>query len=470
MAHGNQKGTLLTHEYGKSRVRVLKVLREGAVHTVKELTVSVRLSGDFDSAYTAGDNSMVVLTDTMKNTVNALAKDLLTAQTEPFAAALAQHFVAKYPQVKAARVETSERVWHRMTIGGPPHPHSFRGTDDARPTCRAVAQEGGATELESGITGLLILKSTASGFENYPKDEFTTLPETKDRILATSLDACWTWTAEPADYQAANAAIIDAMLAAFRAKPQPQRADDPVANGRGRARGMPGNRTHPSRDAEQTLHSHQPLALRPGEPPTRCSCPPMNRRADRGNDWPRMSPHDETLRELLAARDRGEHCALVTLVAVKGSTPRAPGAKMIVYADDAETSGTIGGEVRGAGDRRNARSARSAGSRAGAEDVRAARGRAGFFWRGLRWGMTVLIEPPARVESLYIVGGGHCSQALAHLAGSLGWRVTVIEDRPSCAPVFAPEWCWMRGRRRVIDGRHLARGRGAGAREPQRRY
>lgn len=215
MAHGNQKGTLLTHEYGKSRVRVLKVLREGPVHTVKELTVSVRLSGDFESSYTAGDNSLVVLTDTMKNTVNALAKDCLAAETEHFAMTLAQHFAAKYPQVETARVETSERVWERMTIAGEPHPHSFRGTDSARPTVGVVAQKGGAVEIKSGITDLLILKSTGSSFENYPKDEFTTLPETKDRIFATSLDACWTWTAEPAGYQAANAAIVEAMLAPF---------------------------------------------------------------------------------------------------------------------------------------------------------------------------------------------------------------------------------------------------------------
>lgn len=214
MPASNQKPTLVNHQYGKSRVRVLKVLRDGATHTVKELTVAVRLSGDFETSYTDGDNRLVILTDTMKNTVNALAKDLLGLETERFAVALAHHFLGKYPQVKRASIETSERVWDRLVINGAPHPHSFRGTDAARPTCRAVAAAD-SLEVSSGIADLLILKSTGSGFEGYPKDEFTTLPETRDRIFATSLDARWTWSSQPADHSAANAAIIEAMLKPF---------------------------------------------------------------------------------------------------------------------------------------------------------------------------------------------------------------------------------------------------------------
>ena len=120
MPASNQKPTLLNHQYGKSRVRVLKVLRDGPTHTVKELTVSVRLSGDFLASYTSGDNDLVILTDTMKNTVNVLAKDLLGPETERFAAALAQHFLKQYPQVERASVETSEQVWSRLTADGAP--------------------------------------------------------------------------------------------------------------------------------------------------------------------------------------------------------------------------------------------------------------------------------------------------------------------------------------------------------------
>ena len=205
---------LVEHRYGKSRVRVLKVLRDGATHTIKELDVAVSLSGDFETSYTAGDNSLVVATDTMKNTVNVFAKEHLGVETERFAAMLARHFVEKYPQVKTAAVETSERVWDRLTIAGKPHPHSFFNAQNARPFARAVAT-GTGVEIESGIEDLLILKSTASGFAGYPRCEFTTLPETNDRIFATALSATWTWSGVPANYAAANAAILAALLAPF---------------------------------------------------------------------------------------------------------------------------------------------------------------------------------------------------------------------------------------------------------------
>ena len=205
---------LVAHRYGKARVRVLKVLRDGATHTIRELDVHVTLSGDFETSYTAGDNSRVVPTDSIKNTVNVFAKEQLGAETERFAAALARHFTEKYPQVKSASAETRERVWDRLTIGGKPHPHSFSNAQAARPFARAVATAAGV-EIESGIADLLILKSTGSGFEGYPRCEFTTLPETKDRIFATVLSATWTWVGDPGHYAAANADILAALLAPF---------------------------------------------------------------------------------------------------------------------------------------------------------------------------------------------------------------------------------------------------------------
>jgi urate oxidase len=205
---------LTAHQYGKSRVRVLKILRDGATHTIKELDVAVALSGDFETSYTAGDNSKVVATDTIKNTVNALAKEYLGTETERFLLTLARHFLAKYPQVQRASVEASERVWDRMTITGTPHPHSFANAQSARPFARVMAT-GDTQEIASGIEDLLILKSTQSGFEGYPRCEFTTLPEASDRIFATALTATWTWSADPADYAQANAAILAALLEPF---------------------------------------------------------------------------------------------------------------------------------------------------------------------------------------------------------------------------------------------------------------
>jgi len=193
---------------------VLKVLRNGATHSIKELTVAVSLKGDFESSYTSSDNNNVVATDTMKNTVNALAKEHLRLENERFAMLLAQHFTDKYPQVQRATVEATERVWERMQIGGKPHAHSFAQAQQARPFTRVTVVASGVS-IESGIEDLLVLKSTGSGFEGYPRCEYTTLAETRNRIFATSLTATWTYAAEPQDYVASNAAIVSAMLRPF---------------------------------------------------------------------------------------------------------------------------------------------------------------------------------------------------------------------------------------------------------------
>ncbi len=205
---------LLDHQYGKSRVRILKVFREGKRHTVKELDVSIRLSGDFESSYTEGDNSRVILTDTMKNTVNVLAKDALGHETERFGITLARHFLDRYSQVARASVKIWERRWERLIVDGAPHAHAFTQGKQSRLTVQ-VASSSDSTAVQSGIEDLLILKSTGSSFKDYPKDEFTSLPETEDRIFATSLAATWTWTGEPADYQAADDAISEALIAPF---------------------------------------------------------------------------------------------------------------------------------------------------------------------------------------------------------------------------------------------------------------
>ncbi len=205
---------LIDHQYGKSRVRILKVLRDGVTHTLKELDVSVRLSGDFESSYTSGDNSKVVLTDTMKNTVQVLARDVLGEETERFAVTLARHFLERYPQVHRVKIKTWERVWDRLRTDGTPHPHSFVQAQGARPTVHVVATAK-STVVVSGIANLLLLKSTASSFKDYPKDEFTTLPETDDRIFATSLIAVWAWDGEPANYHQANETVLDALVRPF---------------------------------------------------------------------------------------------------------------------------------------------------------------------------------------------------------------------------------------------------------------
>ncbi len=205
---------LQSQRYGKDQVRVLKVLREGATHTVKELEVSVSLEGDFAESYTGSDNAKVVPTDTMKNTVNVLAHRHLGIETEPFVKLLAEHFVHRYPQVQRVTIRASERMWPRLSVDGQPHSHAFAQSQVARPFACAVA-ESGEVVIESGIENLLILKSSGSGFEDYPRCEFTTLPETNDRILATSLSGQWKWSGVPASYENANFALLAAMMKPF---------------------------------------------------------------------------------------------------------------------------------------------------------------------------------------------------------------------------------------------------------------
>jgi len=205
---------LTGHRYGKARVRVLKILRDGPVHTLKDLEVAAYLKGDFESSYTSGDNTKVVATDTIKNTINVLARQHLGPEIERFALILGEHFLTRYQQVTEAEIQISERQWDRLKVDGAPHPHSFQAGGEGRMFTHVVWSAGMKTVC-SGVRDLVILKSTGSGFENYPKDEFTTLPETADRILATSFSATWTFQEQPEYYSRANEAILAAMLKVF---------------------------------------------------------------------------------------------------------------------------------------------------------------------------------------------------------------------------------------------------------------
>lgn len=205
---------LVSQHYGKARVRVIKVTRSDTRHQLKEIEVSVMLEGDFAAAYVRADNRAVVPTDTMKNTVYALAKEHLGADIEKFGATLGGHFLKQYPQVNRVTIGLREHRWRRMEFDRQPHPHSFVEGGAARPFAEVVSTRD-TVSTESGIDDLLILKSTGSGFAGFPRDEFTTLPETNDRILATNLKARWRWQTAPTDYSRTNDALLEAMLKTF---------------------------------------------------------------------------------------------------------------------------------------------------------------------------------------------------------------------------------------------------------------
>ncbi len=205
---------LLHHNYGKAKVRVLKVFRAGKRHSVKELEVQVMLQGGFAASFTRADNRLVVATDSMKNTVNVLAKLKLGSETENFGVTLGEHFLETYRHVSRVDINLTEHCWSRIPAGGKPQAHSFAEKSAARPFANIIATRK-KTVVESGIEDLLIMKTTASGFENFLRDAFTTLPETGDRIFATKLKAVWIYSRKPKSYSATNAKILEAMLMVF---------------------------------------------------------------------------------------------------------------------------------------------------------------------------------------------------------------------------------------------------------------
>lgn len=205
---------LISNRYGKGRVRVMRIHRDGERHEVSQLSIKAMMEGDFARAYTDADNSTSVSTDTIKNVVNVVARENTSLSTEEFCQVLAKKYLDTYPQIDKTTVTAHETRWRRASFGGTPHPHSFVLDGNGKPFVEVVATRGGST-IASGIDGFTFMKSTRSGWENYLKDRYTTLAETADRMCATSMLASWKWSAQPADYPAANTKILDTLLQVF---------------------------------------------------------------------------------------------------------------------------------------------------------------------------------------------------------------------------------------------------------------
>jgi urate oxidase len=201
-------------QYGKAEVRVVRVIRDTPVHQIRDLCVSTSLRGDFAAAHLAGDQSAVLPTDSQKNTVFAFAGQRPVGEIEDFALALARHFVTSVPAVTGARVEIDEYAWDRIEADGAPHDHSFvRRGQEVRNT--VVTVDGDRAWVVSGIKDLVLLKSTGSEFRGFYTDQYTTLPETSDRILATALIARWRYASPEADWAAGYAGVRSAITGTF---------------------------------------------------------------------------------------------------------------------------------------------------------------------------------------------------------------------------------------------------------------
>ena len=212
---------LAADTYGKSRVRLMKLVRREGRHDLKEITLEILFQGDFASCYESGDNSKVLPTDTIKNTVYVLARKHEIIAIEEFAVRLIDHFLTNNPQVSEVRVQMTEHLWSRI--------NSTAFTRAAAKRTAVVTGTRDDVTVDAGIDDLLILRSAGSGFEGYIKDQYTTLPETKDRIFQTELVAHWRYKSRSLDFNSQWESIRATILDTFA--------------------------THDSRSVQHTLHA-----------------------------------------------------------------------------------------------------------------------------------------------------------------------------------------------------------------------
>ena len=200
--------------YGKSRIRLVRVTRHGDRHELRDFTVAIAFEGSYDTSYTDGDNRDVLPTDTMKNTVYALAAREGVGEPEAFGLLLGRHFIERNPKLTRATVELIDHAWDGITVGDREHGRAFvrRGPDTRT---ALVATDRDRASITAGIADLVIIKTAHSAFEGYPRDEFTTLPETNDRLFATSMTATWTYTDGEIEFAPTFRTIRTTLLEAF---------------------------------------------------------------------------------------------------------------------------------------------------------------------------------------------------------------------------------------------------------------
>ncbi|KAI8071094.1 hypothetical protein BC940DRAFT_295271 [Gongronella butleri] len=193
----NNNVYLKATRYGKDLVRIMRVYREGQTQRCTELTVRLLLDGDIATSYTHADNSVVVTTDTCKNTVQIIAKKSQNVDNiEVFAQEITEHVLKQYAHISHAYVDIIKHKWTRLVVDGKPHPHSFvRDGEDVQTTSVVHQRAGNKITIKSGLKKLLVLKTTGSAFHGFYRDQYTSLPEVWDRIFSTAVDCEWTFTA-----------------------------------------------------------------------------------------------------------------------------------------------------------------------------------------------------------------------------------------------------------------------------------
>jgi urate oxidase len=208
------------NQYGKAGTHLVRITKGGpggAWHEIKDVTVSVALSGDFAASHLSGDNSRVVPTDTQKNTVFAFAGEAAVGEIEDFGLRLGRHFAREFESVRRARVTLQEQAWQRVEVDGRPHPHAFIAAGDEK-RIAIVTSTRESDWVVAGIDDLFVLKSTGSEFWGFPRDRYTTLAETHDRVLATRARARWRYQDADAKFGESFAEARRCLIEAFATK------------------------------------------------------------------------------------------------------------------------------------------------------------------------------------------------------------------------------------------------------------
>ena len=208
---------LAENRYGKSRVRLVQVKRHPGLHDFREWTVEILLEGDFESCFLNGDNSKILPTDTMKNTVYSLARDSKADCMEEFGKELIAFFLQRNPQVTGGEVAISEKTWEHLRTDGKSHPTTFVQSSAECQTTEVFAKRGGKLSVSSGLDNLVILKTAGSEFAGFIRDSLTTLPEVTDRLFGTAVRARWRYSSSDAPFPNLRTRIRDILLDVFAA-------------------------------------------------------------------------------------------------------------------------------------------------------------------------------------------------------------------------------------------------------------
>ena len=201
------------NRYGKAQIRLVRVVRGPGAHRLRDLTVAIALEGDFTAAHVDGDNELVVATDTMKNTAYAFAKEHLDGSLETYGRALADHFL-EFEQVDRASVSIREHGWSPIATPNGPAPDAFVRAGSGTRVATVVAALGGTT-IEAGVEDLVVMKTARSAFSGFPRDEYTTLRDTDDRIMATKVTAIWRYGSPDLASDELHAAVQATLLEVF---------------------------------------------------------------------------------------------------------------------------------------------------------------------------------------------------------------------------------------------------------------